>query len=302
MIDPQAEAVRAAYNAVPPLNELGVAAARRWLADARAHNPQRSTVAKVLDLDTGRGRARLYHPDPHAVLPVLVYAHGGGWVLGSIDTADEACRRLANASGCAVLSVAYRLAPEARHPEPVHDVLEALRWLPGQAQALGLDATRVACAGESSGAHIALCTSLLARTALDYALSALLLVCPPVDRHMRSRSWQAFGDHYVPRRAQMAWMWDLYLGDAAGDPLGADLHGLPPTTLVVAEYDPLRDEALELAERLRAAHVAVEVVDCPGQIHPVFAHAPAVAACDDYLKQAARAVAAQLGNGAHGPR
>jgi len=300
MIDPQAELVRAAFNAGPPLQEVGVEQARRWLAEARARNQQRTHVAEIADLSTGRVALRVYHPKPTHTLPVIVFAHGGGWVLGSIDTADEACRRLANASGCAVVSVEYRLAPEARNPAPVEDMLEALRFLPLIAAERRLDLRRVSVAGESSGAHIALSTALLARDALDYELAAQLLVCPALDRRLSTTSWATYGEHYVPRRAQMAWMWDLYLGEddqflaGAPDPATADVSGLPPTVLVIAEYDPLRDEALELTRRVKAAGGTLELIDCAGQIHPVFAHAPAVEACDRYLKQAGRAVAAWL--------
>ena len=300
MIDPQAEAVRAAFNAGPPLNEVGLEQARRWLAEARARDQVRSDVSKVVDLTTSRIAVRLYHPKPEQKLPVIVYAHGGGWALGSIDTADEACRRLANASGCAVTSVEYRLAPEARNPAPVEDMLEVLRFLPTIAAEQRLNRRRIGIAGESAGAHIALSTALAASVSLDYPLAAQLLVCPALDRHLSTKSWAAYGDHYVPRRAQMAWMWDLYLGEndefrgAGPDPATSDVTNLPPTVLVVAEYDPLRDEGLQLAQRMKAAGTSVEVVDCAGQIHPVFAHAPVVDACDRYLRQAGRAVGARL--------
>jgi acetyl esterase len=302
MIDPEAEAVRAAFNAGPPLNEVGVQPARRWLAEARARRAVTTEVAKVAALTTGRVSVRLYHPAPPSELPVLVFAHGGGWVLGSLDTADEACRRLANAAGCAVASVAYRLAPEARHPAPVEDMLEVLRWLPTIAAEQHLDRQRVGIAGESSGAQIAASTALAARDALSYPLAAQLLVCPALDRRLSTGSWAKYGEHYVPRRSQMAWMWDLYLGEqdefvrGAPDPASADIAGLPPTVVVVAEYDPLRDEGLALARRMHAAGVKVEVIDCAGQIHPVFAHAPAVAACDRYLTLAAETIAARLNN------
>ena len=127
-----------------------------------------------------------------------------------------------------------------------------------------------------------------------------LLVCPPVDRHMDTPAWRDLGDDFVPRRSQMAWMWDLYFGaenehiSTGSDPFTAGLAGMPPAVIVVAEYDPLRDEALTLAERFRAAGVAAEVIDCAGQIHPVISHAPNVAACAAYLKQASAAVASLL--------
>jgi acetyl esterase len=300
MIDPQAEAARAAFNAGPPLDQIGVEQARRWLAEARARRTTRTPVALVEDASTGRVGVRLYHPQPRRAAPVIVYAHGGGWVVGSIDTADEACRRLAHASQCAVVSVEYRLAPEARNPAPIEDVLEVLRFIPESANFWRLDPRSLAIAGESSGAHTAISAALLAPSSSVPPVTALLLVCPALDRHLSTQSWAAYGDDYVPRRSQMAWMWNLYLGehdeylDGAPNPATADLHGLPPTLLVVAEYDPLRDEGLHFARRLQAAGTPVDVIDCAGQIHPVFAHAPAVAACDHYLRRAGRALAALL--------
>lgn len=300
MIDPQAEAVRAAYNAGPPLDQVGVAQARRWLAEARARRTVKTAVARVEDASTGRVDMRLYHPRPERAVPIILYAHGGGWVVGSIETADEACRRLANASQCAVISVDYRLAPEARNPAPIEDMLEVLHWIPEVANLWKLDPRSVAVAGESSGAHTAIGTALAARMSFTLPLTAQLLVCPPLDRHLASKSWADYGDHYVPRRSQMAWMWDLYLGKhdeyltGAPDPGTADVSGLPATVLVVAEYDPLRDEGLYFARRLQAAGTHVEVIDCAGQIHPVFAHAPTVSACDQYLTRAGRAIAKLL--------
>jgi len=296
MIDPEAEAVRAAWNAGPPLHELGVEGARRWLANTRARRAVTTAIEQVLELTTGRVGVRLYHPRAAQRLPVLVFAHGGGFVLGSVETSDEACRRLANASQCVVASVEYRLAPEARHPAPVHDLLEVLHWLPSVAVEQRLDARRVGIAGESSGAYIALAAAL----AEPGAVAALLLVCPAIDRTLSSPSWRAYGERYVPRRAQMAWMWDQYLGEqdehrsGAPDPAAADLAGLPPTAVVVAQYDPLRDEGVAAAARMAAAGVRVSLIEGAGQVHPVFANAASVAASDRTLKQAAREVAGLL--------
>jgi acetyl esterase len=304
MIDPQAEALRAAFNAGPPLNEVGVEQARRWLAEARARRSAQTEVAKVVDLDTGIVSARLYHPSPAQTLPVLVFAHGGGWILGSVETSDEACRRLANEAHCAVVSVEYRLAPEARHPAPVLDLLDVIGWVPSVAAEHGLDARRIGIAGESSGGQIALAAALAARR----VLAAQLLVCPALDRTMSTKSWATYGDDYVPRRAQMAWMWDQYLGKndeyrgGAPDPWTAMLDRLPPTVVVVAQYDPLRDEGLDLLRRMVASHIQVELVDGQGQIHPVFANAAAVEASNRTLKQAARAIGRLLAgpDGANG--
>jgi acetyl esterase len=301
MIDPQAEPVLKAMNAGPPLDQVGLDAARQWSAERTrvAITP----VAKTTDLaaDGGNGVAvRLYHPSPSDVLPMIVFSHSGGWILGTVASADETCRRLALASGCALVSVEYRLAPEFPYPAAVDDVLTVLRWLPSIAGEHNLDVSRVAVAGESSGAQIALSVALAARDAGQVLLRGQLLVCPPVDRHMDTPAWRDLGDDFVPRRSQMAWMWDLYFGaddehlGTSPDPFTADLTGMPPAVIVVAEYDPLRDEGLTLAERLRAAGAAAEVIDCAGQIHPVISHAPYVDACAAYLEQAGQAVAALL--------
>jgi len=299
VIDPQAELVLRATNAGPPLDEIGLEAARQWSTERI--RPATTPVARMSDLTTGENgiAVRLYHPNPEKVLPVIVFSHGGGWILGCVASADETCRRLALASGCAVVSVEYRLAPEFPYPAARDDVLAVLRWLPAAAE-YNIDPASAAVAGESSGAQIALSAALAAVSEPAIQLVGQLLVCPPVDRRMATRAWQELGSGFIPRHSQMAWMWDLYFGvddehlGTDADPWTADLAGLPPAVVLVAEHDPLRDEGLILAERLARAGVAVEVIDCPGQIHPVTSLAPYVAACDAYLTQASRALAALL--------
>jgi acetyl esterase len=306
MIDPQADAMNKAMNAGPPLDQVGLEQARQWIAE---RTPVADTeVAKVANLNTGGENGvdvRLYHPSPADELPLIVFSHGGGWILGTVDSADETCRRLALASRCAVISVEYRLAPEFPYPAALEDVIAVLGWLPQAAGEHHLDVSRVGVAGESSGAQVALSVALAARNlaarnTVPVALRGQLLVCPPLDRRMKTGSWDALGHDYVPRRSQMAWMWDLYLGEndqylgAAPDPYRAQLADLPPTVIVVAEYDPLRDEALVLAERLRQAGVEVDVIDCRGQIHPVISYAPVIPACASYLTQASESLAALL--------
>jgi acetyl esterase len=239
-----------------------------------------------------RPRMRIYQPDPSQRLPVIVFVHGGGWILGSLDSADETCRRIARYSGCAVVSVDYRLAPEHPHPAAVEDVGHVLDGLAELAGPHRLDVNRIALAGESSGAQVALAAAMAWGRHTDPEIKGLLLACPPVDRTLATASWRSYGDEFIPRRSQMSWMWDLYLGDhdqyldGAPDPAADDLTGLPPAIVLVAEYDPLRDEGIALAQRMRAAGVAVEVVEAAGQIHPVIGLAPVVAACDRYLAEA----------------
>jgi acetyl esterase len=303
MIDPQARVLLDATNASPPLDQLGIDKARAWSAGRR--RAEASPVQRVADVEaaTGRPCLRVYQPDTSQRLPVIVFVHGGGWILGSLDSADETCRRIARYSGCAVVSVDYRLAPEHPHPAAVADVCRALDELPALAAQESLDVSRIALAGESSGAHVALAATMARGTHTDSGIRGLLLACPPVDRMLATASWQWYGDGFIPRRSQMKWMWDLYLGDhdeyldGAPSPAAGDLTGLPPTIVLVAEYDPLRDEGIALAQRMRDAGVAVEVVEGAGQIHPVIGLAPFVRACDGYLKQATKTLAELMTNG-----
>lgn len=303
MIDPRARLLVDATNASPPLDQLGLDQARAWSAGRR--RPAASPVQRVTDVDAAGGRPplRVYHPGTSQPLPVIVFVHGGGWILGSLDSADETCRRIARYSGCAVVSVGYRLAPEHPHPAAVADVGQVLDGLPALAGPEHLDVSRIALAGESSGAHVALAAAMGRGGPQDSGIGGLLLACPPVDRTLASASWRSRGDEFIPRRSQMSWMWDLYLGDhdefldGAPNPATDDLTGLPPTIVLVAEYDPLRDEGIALAWRMRDAGVAVEIVEAAGQIHPVLGLAPFVDACDGYLEQAAQTLAGLIQNG-----
>jgi acetyl esterase len=302
MIDPHARLLVEATNASPPLDQLGLDKARAWSAGrprAKASPIQRVTDVAAAD---DRPRLRVYQPDPSQRLPVIVFVHGGGWILGSLDSADETCRRIARHSGCAVVSVDYRLAPEHPHPAAVKDVGHVLDGLAALAGEYRLDVGRIALAGESSGAQVALAAAMARGSDTGAGIKGLLLACPPVDRTLSTASWRSYGDEFIPRRSQMSWMWDLYLGDhneflaGAPSPATGDLTGLPPAIVLVAEYDPLRDEGIALAGRMRDAGVAVEVVEAVGQIHPVIGLAPFVDACDGYLKQAAKTLTALLNN------
>jgi acetyl esterase len=237
-------------------------------------------VALVRDLlvpgEVGRLPARMYHPDPGRRLPLVIYLHGGGWVLGGIAAADRPCRRLAVAGDCVVVSIEYRRAPETAFPGPLRDCLHAVRWLAGNAREVGADGERLVLLGEGAGGNLAAATSLCLRDEGDPRVGAQLLLYPCLApaRTSTFASYRTYADGPLLTRAEMEWFWDQYLReDADGhDPraaplLAADLSGLPPTTLVVAELDPLRDEGLAYAERLRAAGVPTEVTVFPGAAH-----------------------------------
>lgn len=216
---------------------------------------------------------RLYRPRSET-LPLLVYFHGGGWVLGSIAISDAFCRALANASGCAVLSVAYRLAPEHRYPAAVDDAYAATAWAAEHARELGIDPARLAVGGSSAGGNLAAVVALRARDRRGPRIAVQLLHVPVLDHDFTTPSYRANATGRGLTLAGMRWFWDHYLPDSArraepdASPLRApDLHGLPPAIFVSAECDPLYDEGAAYAARLRDAGVAVTRLEYPGMVH-----------------------------------
>ena len=192
---------------------------------------------------------RIYAPDAAAPLPVLVYFHGGGWVLGNLDTSDAQCRSLTNAIGCVTVSVDYRLAPEARFPAAVEDCYAATRWVADNASELGCDSKRVAVGGTSAGANLAAVVPLMARDRGHPSLAYQVLVYPITDGSMDTSSYRENAEGYFLTAGAMAWFWKHYINDDRdrshpyAAPLNAaDLSGLPPALVITAEYDPLRDE------------------------------------------------------------
>lgn len=237
------------------------------------------TLARVEDLSIpGPFRptpVRLYDARPDAgPRPVLVWFHGGGWVGGSVDLEDRACRELALTSGCAILSVDYVLAPENRFPKPLEDCTAALRWVHEAGHTLGLDGNRIAAGGASAGANLALAAALALRDAGENLLRFVLLHYGVFARRTDSPSHLAFGGgEYMLTSQAMEAFWDFYLEHPgqSRDPrvslLDADLHGLPQVYLTAAGLDPLRDDAIDLAERLVAAGIDTTLRLFPGVVH-----------------------------------
>jgi acetyl esterase len=284
MLHPQAQALMRlmAEKGVPPTHTLTPAQARAYYLERRAFTqPDPPEVASVRDLEA-RGPAgpiplRSYRPagaPPHAVLPVLVYYHGGGWVIGDLDTHDVLCRQLCNLSGCAVVAVDYRLAPEHRFPAAVDDALAAARWVRAQAQALQVDADRLAVGGDSAGGNLAAVVALAARDAGDLPIAFQLLIYPATDQRRGWPSHTSNGQGYLLTRDSIAYYHDHYLGDPAQDLdwrasplLHADHANLPPAFVLTAGYDPLRDEGLQYAHKLSAAGNRAALVNFERQIH-----------------------------------
>jgi acetyl esterase len=230
-------------------------------------------VAETRDVRAGHIPARLYRPAAGS-LPLLVYFHGGGWVVGSVKASDNYCRALANASGCAVLSVDYCLAPEHQYPHAADDAYAATRWATEHTAELGADPGRLAVGGSSAGGNLAAVASLMARERKGPRIALQLLHVPVMDHDFETASYREHGTGRGLTGAAMRWFWGHYAPDVArrdepyASPLRAkDLRGLPPAILVAAECDPLRDEGRAFADRLRADGVAVTTLEYAGMVH-----------------------------------
>jgi acetyl esterase len=234
-------------------------------------------IYAVGDLDADGVPVRVYRPSPDDGLPVVVYLHGGGWTIGSVDVYDPVTRMLANAAGAIVVSVDYRLAPEHPYPAPLDDCWRALEWVTKHAAEFEGDASRLAIAGDSAGGNLAAVCALMARNAnLPLALQAL--VYPVTDLSNSSVSHSENAEGYLLEEQQMDWFVDCYtrggvdIADWRVSPLRSpDLAGVAPAVVITAEYDVLRDEGEAYARRLADAGVPVEHTRYDGMIHAFFA-------------------------------
>ena len=296
----------------PPLEQQTPAEARDGMARSRAIlTPDPPDMAEVRNLaasgPAGPIALRLYRPRgaaPSAILPALIYYHGGGWVIGDLDSHDVLCRELANGSGASVISVDYRLAPEHRYPAAVDDAYAAFAWIAAHAKDMQIDATRLAVGGDSAGGNLAAVVALMARDKGGPALRLQLLIYPATDFAMQTASYATRGDVLPLTRAAMVWFRDHYFGAAATDAkVTADWHAaparaanhknLPPAFVLTAGYDVLCDDGKNYAATLQSAGVPVERAHYPGMIHGFITMGKvvrvandAVAACAQALKRA----------------
>ena len=264
--------------------------------------PQGEPVASVEDRAiTANGAQiplRIYRPEGGpAVKPALVWFHGGGWVIGSLDGSDFGCRIMANASGCTVISVDYRLAPEYKFPTAVDDCLAVTKWVAENGPELGVDGARIAVGGDSAGGNLAAVVSQLARDGGGPAIAFQALVYPVTNYDFSAASYRDNAEGYLLERDSMEWFWGHYLrSDADGASTKAsplrhtNLAGLPPAIVLTAEFDPLRDEGEAYAERMRAAGVPVEARRYDGQIHGFFAN-PAIDDGSEAARHVGKAIA-----------
>jgi acetyl esterase len=284
MLHPQAQALLRLMEerGVPPTHTLTPQQARDFYRLRRTFTqPDPPEVGAVRDLEA-RGPAgpiplRSYRPlgaAADAALPVLVYYHGGGWVIGDLDTHDVLCRQLCKLSGCAVIAVDYRLGPEARFPAAVDDAVAATRWVSTHAAELKVDAARLAVGGDSAGGNLAAVVALAARDAGDLPIAFQLLIYPATDQRRQWPSHTTNGQGYLLTRDSMDYFHDHYITDKKHDLdwrasplLHADHGSLPPAFVLTAGYDPLRDEGLQYAHALSAAGNRAALVNFERQIH-----------------------------------
>ena len=284
-LDPQAklliEKAEAAGN--PELYELDPPAARKLfleLSMAVAVDPIKvgSVVDQQIPGPTGQILLRFYQPlGVQENAPALIYFHGGGWVIGDLDSHDGICRWLCARSGCVLVSVDYRMAPEHKFPAPVDDCLAATQWVSANAVALGIDTTRLAVGGDSAGGNLAAVVAQQARNCGGPEIAYQLLIYPATDLTMAAPSHQELAEGYRLTKPLMEWFVNHYLNNYAerSNPkasplLNADLNGLPPALVITAGFDPLRDEGVHYADKLAAAGVETAHVCYDGMIHGFF--------------------------------
>ncbi|WP_163508265.1 alpha/beta hydrolase [Fodinicola acaciae] len=303
-LDPHVRALldEMASQELPPPEQLTVEQNREAIMDMRELAGPAEEVETVVDISADGVPVRIYAPAGEKPLPVLVFFHGGGWVIGNLDTHDAVCRQLANRAGCVVAAVDYRLAPENPFPAAVEDAYAATAWIARNASAHGGDGTRLAVGGDSAGGNLTAVVSQLARDRGGPALAFQLLIYPAVNATDDSPSMTENADGYFLTRALMDWFFAHYVTnpDDARNPLvspalTADLSGLPPALVITAEYDPLRDQGVAYAKQLADAGVPVEHVNYDGMIHAFYQMPGLLGAARDAIAKSAAALRAAFG-------
>ena len=302
-LDPQIQAMRErrVQAGAPPLYTLSLAEARAAdlaaiQAEAGEPEPVYEVVDRVVAAEERDIPVRVYRPSAEPVMPTLLYFFGGGWTLGSLDTSDGVCRSLANLARVQVVAVGYRLAPEHRFPAAVDDCHDVLRYIAGHPAEFGTEVGGLAVGGDSAGGNLAAVVALLARDD-GIGLAGQLLVYPNTDQLAVEGSMRENNDPWLFNHQSVSWYRKHYLADEADalNPLASpllapDLSGLPPTLVITAEYDPLRDQGEAYARRLAAAGVGVELTRYEGMVHGFFTMTGGVEAARHAVDQAAGAL------------
>ncbi|UVW34647.1 alpha/beta hydrolase [SAR92 clade bacterium H455] len=306
-LEPATAAILAhiAEEGAPELYEMAIAESRSMYREMQPNLPEivvHSVEDLMIDGPDSAIPVRIYRPSA-APAPVHVHFHGGGWVIGDLDTHDRDCREICVGADCIVVAVDYRLAPEHIFPAAPEDCYAALCWASANLDSLCALPGAVSVGGDSAGGNLAAAVALMARDRNGPAIAMQLLIYPVTDATMESGSYRDNADGYLLSRTMMSWFWDHYCPDLAlrADPLASpvaaeDLAGLPPALVMTAEFDPLRDEGEAYAERLIAAGVEVEVRRFDGLIHGFFSQAGMIEAAREGVDLAVKALRKAHGN------
>ncbi|MFM9861980.1 MAG: alpha/beta hydrolase [Micropepsaceae bacterium] len=292
----------------PKLWELTPAQGREmYRAMATVLEPPAIAIGKIENAampgPAGEIKLRLYTPvaGGGAALPALVYFHGGGWVIGDLDTHDALCRTLANETGARVVAVDYRLAPEHKFPAAADDAYAAVKWVEQNASALGIDPNRIAVAGDSAGGNLAAVVCQVAKQKGGPRIVYQLLIYPVTQWKADTGSMTSFAEGYFLEKQTMHWFFDQYAPGADPtdwrlSPLAApDLSGLPRAYVVTAGFDPLKDEGKAYADKLNHAGVAAVYMDYPGMVHGFFNMSGVIPTAREAIADAAKAVRQAFG-------
>ena len=306
-LDPQIAGFIAALDAgFPPVQTMTGAQARAAIRSRVVPNPNPEPVSQVadhrVDVEGGSVGVRVYRPASNEPLPILVYAHGGGFVFCDRDSHDGLCRSMANTIPAVVVSVDYRLAPEHRWPTAAQDVFAAAQWAAAHADEVGGDLARIVVGGDSAGGNLAAVTALMARDRGGPAIAAQLLLYPMIAADFDTESYRLYGRGFYNPRAALQWYWDQYVPEADdrqhpyASPLHGDLPGLPPAVILLAGHDPLRDEGIAYARALETAGVPTTQCMFAGGIHG-FMTMPMLDLAHQARREASRALRDALNHG-----
>jgi acetyl esterase len=302
-LDPQARTVLDAMDALglPPNHTISPEEARaNQMARPRPQGPE---VAKVEDRAIANGDfqvpVRIYTPAGNGPFPVLSWFHGGGWVIGNLETADCVSRQLAVGADCIVVSVDYRLAPEAKFPVPFDDCYAVTKWISQNSASINVDPSRIAVGGDSAGGNLAAGVALAAKDRGDLSIAFQLLVYPVTAVDFGSGSYKDNANGYLLTMDGMKWYWKHYLSSEADEsnpyaaPLAAkDVSGQPPALVITAEFDPLRDEGEAYAKKLKDAGVPTTATRYDGMIHGFFGMSSVLDKGEQAVSQATTALKA----------
>lgn len=268
---------------LPPFEEMTPEFIRSTLTPSpEPHLPAKKIESLHIPVDDDQIEVRIYTPeigsnDPPDDWPALIYFHGGGWVMGTLDAYDGLCQDLAGTAGCKVLSVDYRMAPEYPYPIPFLDALAATFWIEEHADELNLDRQRIAIGGDSAGGNLATAVALKVRESETLKLFYQLLVYPVTNYYFDTESYQKYATNYFLTRRAMEWFWDQYLPDeSAGREIYAsplrckNLTGLPTALVITAGYDPLYSEVIQYIEQMENSGIDVEHINFEDMIHGFF--------------------------------